>query len=202
MELRDTAAGCVGAVCCTTFGIPFDVAKARLQTGSAGSSLAGCMGSIARCETPCPSDARAVHSGTDCHPPPVPIASCSPQPHLHRWRPPNHSPPYPTSRPYPSSLPLFLTPLPYPASLPLFLARLPYPASLPRFLAPLPCPSSSACFPPLLLCLLLILFLAFLAPPPPTPPPLHKGRRECSPSTEDSAQRSLRHSLRMRWASQ
>ena len=202
MELRDTAAGCVGAVCCTTFGIPFDVAKARLQTGSAGSSLAGCMGSIARCETPCPSDARAVHSGTDCHPPPVPIASCSPQPHLHRWRPPTLS----AALPLFSSLPLFLTPLPYPSSLPRFLTPLPCPPSLPRFLTPLPCPASLpvflSLFPPPPTLPLTNPFPCRPCPHPPTPPPLHKGRRECSPSTEDSAQRSLRHSLRMRWASQ
>mmetsp|Transcript_30912 Transcript_30912/g.102229 ORF Transcript_30912/g.102229 Transcript_30912/m.102229 type:complete len:320 (-) Transcript_30912:306-1265(-) len=52
-DLVDTAAGCVGATACTLGGLPFDVAKARLQAGGAGhaySGLADCLLTTARTE--------------------------------------------------------------------------------------------------------------------------------------------------------
>ena len=61
MSSRDTIAGVCGATCCTYFGLPFDVAKARLQSQQGSSSgggslryrgLVDCILSIVRQEGP------------------------------------------------------------------------------------------------------------------------------------------------------
>lgn len=53
-DLVDTAAGCVGATFCTFGGLPFDVAKVRLQAsgGNAYGGLVSCLAQTARSEGP------------------------------------------------------------------------------------------------------------------------------------------------------
>eukprot|EP00965_Chrysotila_dentata_P087048 2873551-Pleurochrysis_carterae.AAC.4 len=56
LDLKDTLAGVSGAVCCTAFGLPFDVAKARLQQQHAARAeykgLVDCLLKTARIEGP------------------------------------------------------------------------------------------------------------------------------------------------------
>ena len=51
-DWRDTASGVVGAVSCTTIGLPFDVAKARLQANGGYGGLLQCLGLTLRAEGP------------------------------------------------------------------------------------------------------------------------------------------------------
>jgi len=56
MDLKDTVSGICGAFCCTYAGLPFDVAKVRLQNQAAGvgaySGTASCIAHILRHEGP------------------------------------------------------------------------------------------------------------------------------------------------------
>ena len=49
---KDTVSGVAGATACAVFGLPFDVAKSRLQAGSGYSGLGDCMVKTVRTEGP------------------------------------------------------------------------------------------------------------------------------------------------------